>query len=198
MPSFREVQYYLAGLWLLIQLDPRGFRYLDISDRGMLRSFWAILWCIPPILISWLQYKAAFLIAMPPGTDVGPGFFFRLGLIEATGWLVPLIFSGLLLLIFRAGEKFAPIVVTMNWLALPIAYVNALLIALLVYIPGAASMTAMLWLALLITMVFVIARILRMICGAQPLFVSALTLVILIPSMLLTFFLQKFLGVTVI
>ena len=34
MPSFREVKYYLAGLWLLIRMDPRGFSYLDISDRG--------------------------------------------------------------------------------------------------------------------------------------------------------------------
>ena len=38
MPGFREVQYYLAGLWLLIRMDPAGFRFLDMSDRGVNRS----------------------------------------------------------------------------------------------------------------------------------------------------------------
>ena len=36
--------------------DARGFRYLDISDRGIMRSFWAILWCVPPIGISWIWW----------------------------------------------------------------------------------------------------------------------------------------------
>jgi len=34
-----------------------------------------------------------------------------------------------------------------------------------------------------------------MICGTHPLFIGTLTLVLLIPSMLLTDFLQRFLGV---
>ena len=31
MPGLREVQYYLAGLWLLIRMDPRGFRFLEVD-----------------------------------------------------------------------------------------------------------------------------------------------------------------------
>ena len=65
MPGFREVQYYLAGLWLLIRLDPRGFRYLDMSERGVNRSFWAMAWCLPPMGISWLWWRQAFLRSMP-------------------------------------------------------------------------------------------------------------------------------------
>ena len=91
MPTFKEVQYYLSGLWLLIRMDARGFQYLDISDRGMLRSFWAILWCLPPIGISWLWWQQAYLIAMPPETATGLAFFLRLALVEAANWVIPLV-----------------------------------------------------------------------------------------------------------
>jgi hypothetical protein len=195
MPTFKEVQYYLAGLWLLIRSDPRGFNYLDASDRGLLRSFWAILWCAPSIGISWLWWQQAYLAAMPPDSAVGPAFFFRLGLVEAANWLVPPVLAGILLLVFKTGDKFAPIVVTTNWLGIPLAYLNALLIALIAFVPGAAGLTAILWFVLMLALIFVLARILRMICGPHPLFVAAMTLVLLVPSMLLSDFLQHFLGI---
>ncbi len=195
MPTYREVQYYLAGLWLLVRNDARGFNYLDISDRGLTRSFWAVLWCLPPIGISWLWWQQTYLSAMPPGSATGPAFFFRLGLVEAANWLVPPVMAGLLLLLFRSGEKFQPVVVAMNWLGLPLAYLNALLIALIAFVPGSAGLTAILWLMLMMALIFALARILRMICGPHPLFVAAMTLMMMVPPMLLTDFLQHFLGI---
>ena len=195
MPSFKEVQYYLSGLWLLIRMDARGFQYLDISDRGMLRSFWAIFWSLPSIGISWLWWQQAYLRAMPPETATGLAFFLRLALVEAANWLIPLVLAGVLLLFFRVGEKFTPIVVVVNWLGVPTSYLNALLIALIAFVPGSSGLAALLWLVLMGTIIFSLARMLRMICGTHPLFIGTLTLVLLIPTMLLTDFLQRFLGV---
>jgi len=195
MPTFKEVQYYLSGLWLLIRMDARGFQYLDISDRGMLRSFWAILWSLPSIGISWLWWQKAYLTAMPPETSAGLAFFLRLALVEIANWLIPLILAGVLLLIFRFGDKFTPIVVVVNWLGVPTSYLNALLIALIAFVPGSSGLVALLWLALMMAIIFSLARMLRMICGTHPLFIGTLTLVLLIPTMLLTDFLQRFLGV---
>ena len=195
MPSFKEVQYYLSGLWLLIRMDARGFQYLDISDRGMMRSFWAILWCLPSIGISWLWWQKAYLTAMPPETSTGLAFFLRLALVEFANWLIPLVLAGVLLLIFRFGDKFTPIVVVVNWLGVPTSYLNALLIALIAFVPGSSGVAALLWLALMVAIIFSLARMLRMICGTHPLFIGTLTLVLLIPTMLLTDFLQRFLGV---
>ncbi|AYG65063.1 MULTISPECIES: hypothetical protein [unclassified Rhizobium] len=195
MPTFREVQYYLSGLWLLIRMDARGFQYLDISDRGMLRSFWAVLWSLPSIGISWLWWQRAYLTAMPPETSTGLAFFLRLALVEAANWLIPPILAGILLLIFRFGDKFAPIVVTVNWLFVPANYLNALLVAMIVFVPGSKGVAALLSLALTMATIFSLARILRMICGTHPLFVGTLTLMLLIPNLLLTDFLQRFLGV---
>ncbi|MDE1995388.1 MAG: hypothetical protein KGI75_22995, partial [Rhizobiaceae bacterium] len=162
MPTYREVQYYLSGLWLLIRMDPRGFLYLDMSDRGMLRSFWAILWSLPSIGISWLWWQQAYLSAMPPETTAGFAFFFRLALVEAASWLAPLILAGLLLMMFRFNDKFAPVVVVVNWLGMPMSYLNALLIALITFIPGSGGLASILWLVLMMAIIFSLARMLRM------------------------------------
>ncbi|MBX4953141.1 hypothetical protein HJA95_26975 [Rhizobium binae] len=195
MPGLREVQYYLAGLWLLIRMDPRGFRFLDLSERGVNRSFWAMVWCLPPMGISWLWWRQAFLRSMPPDADVDLAFFIRLGLVEIANWIVPLVFAGLLLLAFRMGERFAPVVVSVNWLGVPLSYINGLLLALVFFLPGAVGLVSLLLLAFMLAQVFVLARILRMICHDHALMVGALTLVLLVPSMILSEYLQHFLGI---
>lgn len=196
MPSFKEVQYYLAGLWLLIRMDARGFSYLDISDRGLMRSFWAFIWCLPPMGISWMWWRQAYLQLMPVNASAGFAFFFRLALVEVANWLVPLILAGFLLMVLRIGERFVPIVVTTNWLSVPLSYLNALLVALAAFVPGAAGLVSLLWLVLMMALIFILARVLRMICGAQPLTVGAITLVLVVPSMILSEFLQGFLGLS--
>jgi hypothetical protein len=195
MPGFREVQYYLAGLWLLIRLDPRGFRFLDMSDRGVNRSFWAILWCLPPMGVSWLWWRQAFLQSMPAKTDVGMLFYFRLGLVEAANWFVPLVLAGLVLIAFRKGERFASIVVSVNWLGVPLSYINGLLLALVFFLPGLVGIVSMLLLVFMLAQVFAVARVLRMICHGHGLLIGVLMLVLLVPSVMLSEYLQRFLGV---
>ena len=154
MPGFREVQYYLAGIWLLIKLDPRGFRFLDLSDRGVNRSFWAILWCLPPTGISWLTLRNGYLRSMPPEADVGYPFYFRLGLVELSNWIVPLIFAGLVLLASRMGERFAPVVFCVNWLNVPLAYINGLLLSLVFFLPGSIAIVRLLLLVFVLAQIF--------------------------------------------
>ena len=47
----------------------------------------------------------------------------------------------------------------------------------------------------MLVQVFALARILRMICHDHALMVGALTLVLLVPSMILSEYLQHFLGI---
>ncbi len=157
MPGLREVQYYLSGLWLLIRMDTRGFRFLDMSDRGVNRSFWAMAWCLPPMGISWLWWRQAFLQSMPPHVEVGLPFYFRLGLVEIANWFVPLVFAGLLLFAFRMGDRFAAVVVSINWLGVPLSYINGLLLALVFFIPGAISVVSILLLVFMMAQIFMLA-----------------------------------------
>lgn len=195
MPTLKEVEFYLRGLWLLFKQDPSGFSYLDLTDRGAMRSFWAVLWALPAILISFAWWRLLYLQGLPEGTETGALFFFRLALVEASNWLFPLILLGVLSWIIGIGEKFASMVVVINWLALPVSYSYGLLVLVMMFLPGLAGLVALLWFLLMITVIAALFRIIRMIVGDQLLMVSTIVLILLVPAMIIAEVLERYLGV---
>ena len=195
MPTPSEIRIYLHGLWLLFRRDPAGLRYLDLTDRGMLRSFWAVVWAAPAITLSWIWWRMNFAAA--DGADVVslPLFFFRLGLVEIANWLVPLVLAGVLCLALDIGGKFPAIVVATNWLALPVSYAYGLLILMMMLLPSIPGLVALAWFLLMVLLIAALFRILWTICGDHLLMVSTLTMVLLIPAMLISEGLERFLGV---
>ncbi|SIP95535.1 hypothetical protein SAMN05880561_101423 [Rhizobium sp. RU33A] len=195
MPTLKEVEFYLRGLWLLFKQDPSGFSYLDLTDRGAMRSFWAVLWALPAILISFAWWRLLYLQGLPEGTETGALFFFRLALVEASNWLFPLILLGVLSWIIGIGEKFASMVVVINWLALPVSYSYSLLVLVMMFLPGLAGLVALLWFLLMITVIAALFRIIRMIVGDQLLMVSTIVMILLVPAMIIAEVLERYLGV---
>jgi hypothetical protein len=197
MPSYHEVRLYMSGLWLLVKGDAQGFRLLDISDRGVTRSFWAYLWCLPAMAVSWNWMRLSLLRASPPDTHVGAVFFLRLAMIEAINWVIPLVLIGALCLLLGLARKFPAIVVAMNWLSLPFAYASAVLMLGVTLLPAASHLFALLEMVLLFASVVCSSRILRQICGAEALTVTAMVLVLFVPDWLLTVVLQRYLDILV-
>ncbi len=195
MPSLKEVQYYLTGLWLLTRVNPHGLRYLDLSDRGMLRSFWAIVWCLPPTIISWIWWQRIFLAKMPQGTATGFSFFLRLGLIEVISWLVPLLVVGLIALATGLGPRYSAIVTVANWILVPFTYALGALVALILVFPHAEPLLAPLWFVLITLLIIALTRVFRVVCGPQPVRNAALIIGLLAPAIPLSEALQRFLGV---
>lgn len=195
MPSYHEIRLYLGGLWLLIRGDAQGFRQLDISDRGMMRSFWAFIWSLPGMFIYWNWTRLLFLHGEPPETRTGLPFFARLAMIDLFNWILPLVIVGIVCVFLGMGKKFPAIVATANWLSVPFAYAQGILVLGLMALPSAAAMFGLLQLAMLLAGVFATSRIIRMICGPQPLTVAGLVIALLLPSLLITETLQRFLGV---
>lgn len=116
-------------------------------------------------------------------------------MVEAICWIVPLLLIGMLLFAFGAREKFTPLVTTMNWLSLPFSYAYAVLILIAFFLPPLQGLIAILWLALLLSLVFAFSRIVRFFIRDQSLLVSAIVMTLLVPGMLLSEALQRFLGV---
>lgn len=195
MPTLKEIEFYLKGLWLLFKQDPSGFSYLDLTDRGALRSFWSIAWALPAILISFAWWRLLYLQGLPTGSGTGAIFFFRLALVEASNWLFPLILLGLLSWMIGIGEKFSSMVVVTNWLALPISYAYGLLVLLMMFVPALAGFVALLWLLLMVSLIAALFRIMRMIVGDQLLMISTIVMVLLVPSMIIAELLEQYLGV---
>jgi hypothetical protein len=195
MPGTAEIKLYLSGLWLLVLGNPAGMKQLDVSDRGLMRSFWAIVWCLPAMALSWFWWSKLYLRGMPKDTDLGSIFFFRLAMLEMTNWLLPLVLLGLLAWGLGLGRKYYAMVVAVNWLSVPYAYAYGLLSVLLMLAPAMTGFLSLVWLALLMALIFSISRIFRAICGPHPLMVATLTMVLIVPTMLLSETLERFLGI---
>ena len=195
MPTLKEVEFYLTGLWLLFRQDPKGLSYLDFSDRGALRSFWAALFALPTTLLTFLWWRGLYLKSMPEGADVGPLFFFRLGLVEIANWIVPLVLVGLVCWMVGIGARFLSIVVIANWLTLPIAYAYSVILLIMMLVPGLTGLAVLLSYVLAFALIMALFRILRMVLGDHVLTIATVTMVLLVPGMILSEMLERFLDV---
>lgn len=190
MPRLEEVGYYLRGLWLLLLGKPEGFHYLDLTERGFWRSWWAVLFCLPPTLLSWASFRLYFLTQAPQGTPTGPLFFLKLAVVEAANWLIPLLIVLVLARIAGFNRAALPLVVVLNWLSVPLqwAYVPVSLIQ--IWAPADTS-AALLYLLTLGSYVFITYRIAVSILGGQkfPAFVLVMVVFsvpLMVQSQLLT------------
>jgi hypothetical protein len=190
MPRLEEVGYYMRGLWLLLIGKPEGFQYLDLTERGFWRSWWAVLFCLPPTLLSWASFRLYFLTQAPQGTSTGLLFFLKLAVVEAANWLIPLLVVLVLARIAGFSRAALPLVIVLNWLSVPLqwAYVPVSLIQL--WAPEDTS-AALLYLLTLGSYVFVTYRIAVAILGGQkfPAFVLVMVVFsvpLMVQSQLLT------------
>ncbi|MGR6432200.1 hypothetical protein [Rhizobium sp. PAMB 3182] len=195
VPGFTEVGYYMTGLRLLIRGKREGFGYLDISDRGVARSFWAILWCMPSLLLSWGWWHWMFISIMPEGIKTGLPFFARLALVDAVDWMLPLLLAAAISLPLKLERQFPAFVVVTNWISVPFAFAHALIIAPIIFFPQMLSIAYLAWLALLLIAVFVLARLMRMVYGANMALVAAFVALQILPGMFMEDYLQRLLGV---
>jgi hypothetical protein len=195
MPGLEEVRHYMRGLVLLMRHDPQGLRHFDFTDRGMMRSFWAVFWCLPPILISWAWRRALFVEGMPDGFEPGTLFYGRLAMVEVANWLTPVVLAGLMLLGLGAIRLFPAVVVVTNWLSVPFSYAFTVLVLMLATAPALGTIVSLIWLVMVLALVVVLFRILAFLTKGQALMTGTLTMLLLVPPLLVTDWLQQYLGV---
>jgi hypothetical protein len=129
MPSYHEVRLYLGGLWLLIRGDARGLRPFDISDEGVLRSFWAVAWCAPALIVSWIFRRMEYLRHFPQREDYSFIFFLKMLVLEAAQWIVPAVALIALGFILRFMPLVRILIVVRNWFTVPLAYATYVILA---------------------------------------------------------------------
>ena len=194
MPLLDEVLVYIKGLWLLIQGDREGYRWLDISEDGLWRSFTAMLWSLPALAVGWASWRLYYLSAMPSGTTVGFGFFVKLMITDLAGWLLPIALTAILARPLGFSIFVVPVIVTTNWLQVPLAYAMAVPAAMLLLVPGSADLVALLWLLLIFANAVLLFRLLRTVTANQNLLAAALTTLFLLSPLMIMQFLQHLFG----
>lgn len=186
MPQIEEVGAYLKGVWLLILGDRSGFDWLDITASGVWRSFAAFLWCLPAMAVGWAAWRMFYLEQMPTGTETGISFIFRLFLVDATMWIVPLVLVAVLAKPLGYGEMLASIIISTNWLAVPAVYAMAVPLAIRLVLPGSQGLASLLSLILLMVNFTVIFRLIKTVTNNQLLLASAISALLILPSLMLS------------
>ncbi|MDO1580841.1 hypothetical protein [Rhizobium oryzicola] len=124
MQPLAEIRHHLSGLWLLVRGDGRGLSAFDISDQGVLRSFQAMLICLPGLLLYAIQMRIAYLqVIVDPGRShlwfllqalFAEVLIWGLALVCIAGFGWPIGYRPLLRVL----------IVMMNWAAIPFVYIS--------------------------------------------------------------------------
>lgn len=194
MPALDEVLHYLTGIWQLVRQRPDGFRWLDLSWRGLVRSFWAFVWSLPALAVIWASWRLYFIGRMPEGTTAGVDFILKLFVIDVVGWLLPLALLALLARPLGYAQHLATIVIASNWIAVPFAYATAIPFALALVVPALSAFSGLLLYAVFGASIVLQYRLLLMCVGKQTLLAATLTALFVLPPLLVGQGLQVALG----
>lgn len=135
MPSLHELKHSLGGIWLLFKGDARGLSAFDISDRGVLRSFWAFAWCLPALLILWLDERQEHLAAFPDTRETTATFIAKSVLVSIADWMLPLAGVFVALTLLRQRALFRSLVVICNWSSVVAVYIGIVVLLAAIFAP---------------------------------------------------------------
>lgn len=139
MPSIYDVRHYLGGLWLILKGDARGLSAFDISDRGVIRSFWAFIFALPAYLIMWLDQKREHALAFPDTQETTFSFIAKSALVGIGDWLMPLLGLFAVLSLLRQRALFRTMVVVFNWWSLVAIYIGIAVLLTIILAPEPAD-----------------------------------------------------------
>ena len=195
MPGLEEVLHYLKGVWLLICRKEEGYRFLDFTNQGVARSFWALGLSLPFMFVGWMWARELYLLTPPCPPDPGAILYFRFFMIDMAAWFTPLLLLIGFSILTRLENFFAATVVTTNWLALPFSALIAAIAVLEILFPQASGLWAFLWLFHFIGGFVCLYLLLSTIYQGQTLIAVAVTGIMVVPGFLMAKSLQSFLGI---
>jgi hypothetical protein len=196
MPGFEELAAYLRGVWLLARGKSEGFSWLDMSDRGFRRSWWAVVFCLPPMFLEWIGARAVYLEGMPANASVSHTFWSALLALDVLSWTAP--YLALLAAMALSGHagQFRPAIVVVNWLSVPVQWVMMVISIVQIAAPANDDIQASLALVLYIVSAFVHFMVLWQIMERKALPAAAFLVTLAVSSVVTQTYALDFLGVS--
>lgn len=196
MPRLEEVECYLRGLWLLLIGRSEGFGWLDFSERGFWRSWWAIVYCLPPIFLNWAGSRIYYLSTMPEGTVAGPAFIAKLAALDASVWITSYLALAVVMSLSGYRSRVSAVVIAINWLTVPVQWTIIPLSLVQIFAPSNADLFVSTGLPLLILSLLVHFMIVRRFVDGKALPASAFLLTMMVASLWTSYSVGDLLGVT--
>jgi hypothetical protein len=183
MPRIEEILVYLRGIWLLILGKPEGFGYLDLSERGFWRSWWSLLFCLPPSLLSYVALKSL-LASYQPAIAMQEDFYLKLALMDYGSVFITTLIFFLAARIGGFGGSAIPIIIALNWLSVPLQWGFSFENLVQIYVPDSRAFTdSVEFFALLLTAFLSYRVIDRLVGGRALVTVTALLTLYVIPQL---------------
>ncbi len=184
MPTPGEILFYMRGLWLLIKGDPAHTRYLDFTERGLARSFWALALSFPFMVGSEI---VSLSVLVPQTISVGVREIIRSALVQGLGWMGPIVVLGLVCMVSGMPRSFLKIVVATNWMSLPVNIFAALAIMLIATgLQPLASVLLLVFQAVVLAAFLVEIRIVYLLMNEKALPTAAAIIASAITALLIT------------
>ncbi|WP_137129848.1 hypothetical protein [Rhizobium sp. FY34] len=198
MPRLLDLRHQMTGLWLLVQGDARGLSHFDISDDGVIRSFWAWVYCLPPLVFYAILRRIEFLQVLPDPGRYSLTYGLQVMVVETAGWTASILAVVVFGFLLGIRPLVRTLVVALNWAAVPALWVSYGPLFALVMLPGQSTL---LWLlqmsALLASIVLVVAlswRMLHTVIGGNWLRRAAYLLLICLPPLYTMHSLERSMG----
>lgn len=195
MPGLNLVQLYLRGVWLLFVGESDGLKFLDCSERGVLRSFYSIVYVFPTMLITWVWWHQK-IAGHLPANALGGVFYLRMAMMDVASWIFPLLLLTLLARPLGYAARLDAMIVSINWLSVPAAYASAFITAILLIMPNLAEALISVRLTMLVLPIYACYRLFKVLVDGQRLLATALTLILFVPSFFVDAALQTFLNLS--
>ena len=132
-PSAAQVQHYLSGIAAMARGDAQGLSQLDLSYRGFWQSFWAYAYALPAFGFLWFTDRHIYL-ETAENAEAGADYIFRAVLSDVVGIALSIGVIALLARPLGMSDRFGHWLISANWLSLPLAYLVALVLALVVIV----------------------------------------------------------------
>lgn len=172
MPPLEKIRPQWLALWQLAKGDARGLSAFDITDRGVILSFWAFVYYLPAFLIHAVLARVNYLAISPDLGRSNITFLFQSLFMQIGGWLSLL----LSICVFGFALGLRPllrlIIVMVNWGSIPLLYiVYGLVYPLLLLTSGQTVISWLLQISLLlavtVSLLLLIWRILATVAGGH-------------------------------
>jgi len=112
-----------------------GLKWLDFSDRGFWRSWWALVFCLPPMLLSWAAFRITYLSTMPDGASTGPTFILGLAVVDISSWILCYLALAVVMTIVGYAAFIRPMIIALNWLSVPLQWLGVVVSLMQVFAP---------------------------------------------------------------
>ena len=169
MNFFDYAFHHVGCIGRLLRGDTAALNDMDISADGFWRSFEAIPAALPALLFTWVVESRR--LQSQGVLDSLASLLARMAVLEILFWILPIVVLAFVLRALNLSHRYPQLVISRNWLSVPMSYVFVLAPLGELMTNGGQSSTAggFLTIAALVVVLWCSFRVTRVALAVQPL-----------------------------